>query len=159
MWTTRCRSWRTPWRSAGGLPQVAEVTDFTRPREALEWLATHPVDLALLDSVRVLVLRLLLMQSLCAILLLVVSTFRSKSLGMILAVLFGLRLTGLIYMGLSEALNQVFGQGAVNIALYMPDTVMNEDPLETVKAIVVAVVTGAIFPPLAIRIFDRKDVK
>ena len=117
------------------------------------------MDLALLDSVRVLVLRLLLMQSLCAILLLVVSTFRSKSLGMILAVLFGLRLTGLIYMGLSEALNQVFGQGAVNIALYMPDTVMNEDPLETVKAIVVAVVTGAIFPPLAIRIFDRKDVK
>ena len=73
--------------------------------------------------------------------------------------LFGLRLTGLIYMGLSEALNQVFGQDAVNIALYMPDTVMNEDPLETVKAIVVAVVTGAIFLPLAIRIFDRKDVK
>ncbi len=32
-----------------GLPQVAEVTGFTRPREALEWLATHPVDLALLD--------------------------------------------------------------------------------------------------------------
>lgn len=79
--------------------------------------------------------------------------------GLMLAVLFGLRLTGLIYMGLSEALNQVFGQGAVNIALYMPDTVMNEDPLETVKAIVVAVVTGAIFLPLAIRIFDRKDVK
>jgi len=31
------------------LPQIAEVTGFTRPREALEWLKTHPIDLALLD--------------------------------------------------------------------------------------------------------------
>ena len=31
------------------LPQVTSVTGFTRPREALEWLVTHPVDLALLD--------------------------------------------------------------------------------------------------------------
>ena len=31
------------------LPRVEEVTGFTRPREALEWLRTHPVDLALLD--------------------------------------------------------------------------------------------------------------
>ena len=31
------------------LPQAQEVMGFTRPREALEWLKTHPVDLALLD--------------------------------------------------------------------------------------------------------------
>ena len=31
------------------LPQITEVTGFTRPREALQWLETHPVDLALLD--------------------------------------------------------------------------------------------------------------
>ena len=31
------------------LPQIEEVTGFTRPREALEWLKTHPIDLALLD--------------------------------------------------------------------------------------------------------------
>ena len=31
------------------LPQITSVTGFTRPKEALEWLATHPVDLALLD--------------------------------------------------------------------------------------------------------------
>ena len=31
------------------LPEVQEVTGFTRPREALEWLQTHPIDLALLD--------------------------------------------------------------------------------------------------------------
>lgn len=31
------------------LPQITSVTGFTRPREALEWLENHPVDLALLD--------------------------------------------------------------------------------------------------------------
>ena len=31
------------------LPEVQEVTGFTRPREALEWLKNHTIDLALLD--------------------------------------------------------------------------------------------------------------
>ena len=31
------------------LERITEVTGFTRPREALEWLESHPVDLALLD--------------------------------------------------------------------------------------------------------------
>ena len=87
-----------------------------------------------------------------------VSTFRSKSLGMILAVLFGLGLTPLIYLGINEALAQVFGKG-FDISKYMPDTVMGEKPLDTVKAIVVSAVATGIFLPLAIRVFDRKDVK
>ena len=116
------------------------------------------VDGAVLENIRVLVLKLLLLQSLCAILLLVVSTFRSKSLGMILAVVFGMGLTGIIYAGISEGLGQIFSTD-VDISKYMPDAVMGETPLDTVKAILVAVVTGGIFLPLAIRIFDRKDVK
>ena len=31
------------------LPAITSVTGFTRPREAMEWLEDHPVDLALLD--------------------------------------------------------------------------------------------------------------
>ena len=31
------------------LPEITSVTGFTRPREAMEWLENHPVDLALLD--------------------------------------------------------------------------------------------------------------
>jgi len=115
-------------------------------------------DSGVADSIRMLALKFLLLQSICAILLLVVSTFRSKSLGMILAVLFGLGLTPLIYAGISEALKSVFGQ-ETDISKYMPDAVMGENPLDTVKAILVAIVTGGIFLPLAIRIFDRKDVK
>ena len=115
-------------------------------------------DGAVLDNIRVLVLKLLLLQSICAILLLVVSTFRSKSLGMILAVLFGMGLTGLIYSGISAGLGQIFGT-EVDIAKYMPDVVLGEKSPDTVKAILVSLVTGAVFLPLAIRIFDRKDVK
>lgn len=115
-------------------------------------------DSNVLDSIRVLVLKLVLLQSLCAILLLAVSTLRSKSLGMILAVLFGLGLTSLIYMGINEGLKPVFGQ-ATNISKYMPDVVMSETPLDTLKALAVAIVTGGVFLLPAIRIFDRKDVK
>ena len=115
-------------------------------------------DDAVLEGLRVLALKLLLYQSIAAILLLVVTTFRSKALGMILAVLFGMEFAPLIYMGINEGLRQVFGPDT-DISRYMPDTVMNENPLDTVKAILVAVVSGAVFLLPAIRIFDRKDVK
>ncbi|MBR4576966.1 MAG: hypothetical protein IKO25_07165 [Clostridia bacterium] len=116
------------------------------------------MDAGVADSIRVLVLKLLLVQGLCAMLVLVVSTLRSKSLGMILAVLFGLGLTSLIYMGINEGLKPIFGQNT-DISSIMPDTVMNEKPLDTLKALAVAVVTGIIFLLPAIRILDKKDVK
>ena len=115
-------------------------------------------DSNVLDSIRILVLKLLLLQSMSAILLLVVSTLRSKSLGMILAVMYGLGLTSLVYLGINEGLKPVFGQ-ATDIRKYMPDIVMNEKPLDTVKALLVAIVAGGVFLVPAIRIFDYKDVK
>ena len=63
---------------------------------------------------------------------------------MILAVLFGLGLTSLLYMGINEGLKPVFGQ-ATNISKYMPDVVMSETPLDTLKALAVAIVTGGVF--------------
>ena len=116
------------------------------------------MDAGIPDSFRVLVLKLILVQSICAILVLVVSTLRSKSLGMILAVIFGLGMTSLIYMGINEGLKPIFGQGA-DISKFMPDTVMDEKPLSTLKALAVAAVTGTVFLLPAIRIFDKKDVK
>ena len=116
------------------------------------------MDAGVPDSFRVLALKFLLIQSICAILLLVVTTLRAKSLGMVLAVLFGLGLTSLIYLGINQGLNSLFG-GNIDIAQYMPDTVMSENPLGTLKALAVAVVTGFVFLLPAIRIFDRRDVK
>ena len=116
------------------------------------------MDVNVLEVIRVLVLKLLLVQSLCAALLLVVTTFRSKAFGMILAVVFGMGLSGLIYAGINEAVKPLFGE-ETNIARYMPDTVMAEKPLNTVKSLLVAFGWGAVLLLPAIRIFDRKDVK
>ena len=58
------------------------------------------MDVSVPELFRVLFLRLLLVHSICATLLQVVTTFRSKAFGMVLAVLYGLGLTGLIYAGI-----------------------------------------------------------
>ena len=116
------------------------------------------MDVNVLEVIRVLALKLLLVHSICASLLLVVTTFRSKAFGMILAVVFGMGLSGLIYAGINEAVKPLFGE-ETNIARYMPDTVMAEKPLNTVKSLLVAFGWGAVFLLPAIRIFDRKDVK
>ncbi len=116
------------------------------------------VDDGVPDSIRVLVLKLLLIQSICALLLLAAATLRSKSLAMILAVVFGLGLTSLLYLGINQGFRSLFHH-AVDITKYMPDEVMNETPLGTLKALAVALVWGAVFLIPAIRIFDRKDVK
>ena len=115
------------------------------------------LDGEVMDGLRVLVLKLCLLQSICAILLLVVSTLQSKSLGVVLAVLFGLGLTPLIYMGINSGLTSLFHQ-SIDISLYMPDAVMDENPLGTVKALLVSLAWGGVFLLLAVRLFDRKDV-
>ncbi len=115
-------------------------------------------DAQILDSIRVVLLKLLLIQSISAILLMAVATFRSKSLGMVLAVVFGLGLTPVIYFGISEGLKPIFGPEA-DISRFMPDSVMAEKNLDTFKALAVAAVSGGLFLLPAVRIFDRKDVK
>ena len=116
------------------------------------------VDSNVPDGIRVLVLKFLLVQSISAILLFVVSTLRNKAVGMILAVLFGLGLTSLIYFGINQAMSAVLGQGS-DISIYMPDTLLDTKPLDTKKALAVSLVTGGVFLLAAVRIFDRRDVK
>ena len=113
---------------------------------------------SVLASAGTFLLRLLLMQSLCTILVLIVSSLRIKSLGMILAVLLGLPLMGLIYMGINTGLQQLFGR-FTDITPYMPDQVLRESSPETIRALLVSAVTIGIFLPLSIRVFDQKDVK
>ena len=102
-------------------------------------------------------LRLLLLESVCAILLLFVTGLRNKSLGMIFAVLLGLPVMTLVYAGINSALNQVFK--GVDIMPYMPDQVLKETNPAVLRSILVSAVTIGIFLPLSISIFDRKDVK
>ena len=115
------------------------------------------VEGSLLKAAGVFCLKLLLLESICSILLLITSSFRNKSLGMILAVLLGLPVMYLIYMAINAGLDQVF-KGA-NIVPYMPDQVLKEEYPGAFRALLVSAVTIGIFLPLSIRVFDKKDVK
>ena len=110
------------------------------------------------ESLAVFLLKLLLMQGLCAILLLVTATFRNKSLGMILAVVLGLPLMTLIYLGINAGLQQLLGDG-FDLTLYMPDQLLKEDRPDTLRSVLAGAVTIGVFLPLAVKVFDKRDIK
>ena len=56
-------------------------------------------------------------------------------------------------------MSTIFFESETNILPYMPDIVMSDKNMSTVRALLVAGVTGCVFLLPAIRIFDRKDVK
>jgi len=113
----------------------------------------------ILHGIQVFVLKFLLLQACCAILLLVVTSFRNKSLGSVLAVLLGTGLLSLVYMGIDAGLNQIFKLGSFSIGNYMPDQLLGAANPDVLRAVLVSAVTIAIFLPLSIRVFDRRDVK
>ena len=115
------------------------------------------MDGSLVEAVEIFLLRLLLLQGITAILLLVTSAFRSKSFGMILAVLLGLPLMWLIYSAINSGLEKIIKNA--NIIPYMPDQVIRESTPDAVRGFLAAAVTIAIFLPVSIRVFDQKDVK
>ena len=105
------------------------------------------------------VMRLLLMQSICAILLLVTSSFQNKSLGTVLAVLMGLGLLYVVYSIIDSGINQLWQNKGFAIADYMPAQLLSRPKPPVPDSILVSAVTTAIFLPLSIRVFDRRDVK
>jgi hypothetical protein len=117
------------------------------------------MDGAVLESLWILVLKLLLLEGICAILLLFTASLRSKSLGTVFAVLFGTGILVLAYMGIDAGLNQILPKKRFSVADYMPDQLFRDSRPDTVAALLVSAVTICLFLWLAIRIFDRKDVK
>ena len=116
-------------------------------------------DAGIADSLRIFVLRLLLIESLCAILLLFTAVIQSKSLGTTFAVLFGMNLLSLVYYGIDKGLDKIFTKKNFSIGDYMPDELLNEPDPKTLKALLVSAVVICVFLYLSIRIFDKKDVK
>ncbi|MBQ5951259.1 MAG: hypothetical protein IJL66_03820 [Lachnospiraceae bacterium] len=117
------------------------------------------VDSAVPDSLRVFSLKLLLLQSICAVLLLFAGCLRIKSLGTVLAVLFGMNLLGLVYFGIDLGLSRIFPKMEFSIGDYMPDQLLGKSDPDTLTALIVSAVTIAVFLGLAVRIFDRRDIK
>lgn len=116
-------------------------------------------DEAVLDSLRIFCLKFLLMESICAILLLFTGALQSKSLGTVSAVLFGTGLLSLAYLGIDAGLDQIFPKKDFMIADYMPDQLLNSSDPDTVTSLVVSALVICLFLWLSVRIFDRKDVK
>jgi hypothetical protein len=118
-------------------------------------------DGAVMTGILCFILKWVLLQSLCAILLLAAATFRSKSLGMVLAILFAIGGMGLLYLAIDQGLNALF-KGFGGISPYMPDELLSSVSIQeprTLRAILSAAITTAIFLPLSIRVFDKRDVK
>ena len=116
-------------------------------------------DAGIADSLRIFALRFLLMHSVYAIILLVTATFRNKSLGLVISILMGSGLMFFIYAGIDSGLDQVFKNKNFSIDSYMPDQLLGAANPKTLDSLAVSAVTIAVFLLLAIRIFDRKDVK
>lgn len=120
------------------------------------------IDSAIVTGIGAFLLELLLLQSICAILLLVTASLRSKSFGIVLAVLFGVGATFLLYSALDSGLDMLIK--GFKIAPYMPDTLLNNPfdangNLMVLRSVLSAAVTTGIFLPLSIGVFDKRDVK
>ena len=120
------------------------------------------VDSAIVTGIGAFLLELLLLQSICAILLLVTASLRSKSFGIVLAVLFGVGATFLLYSALDSGLDMLIK--GFKITPYMPDTLLNNPfdangNLLVLRSVLSAAVTTGIFLPLSIGVFDKRDVK
>ena len=115
------------------------------------------VDKDVLKTAGTLGVRFLLLMGLCAILLLVTSSLRSKTFGIVLSVVFGFQMMHLIYVSIDTAVLMGLKK-TIAIEKYMPDELMWASAPKLIPALPVAVVTIAVFLLLAIRLFDHRDV-
>ena len=116
----------------------------------------------LMTGVLAFFLKYLLLLSVCSVMLLVTASLRSKTLGTIISVLLGLSfLSSLIYGAINNIPNKLLGLKDFDLNRYMPDQLLSREPkdLSALTAILSAAVTTAIFLPLSIRLFDRRDIK
>lgn len=116
-------------------------------------------DSGIWDALRIILLKLLLLQAVCSILLLVTGVYRSKPLGFAIAVLMGMGFLFLLYTGIDSALGQIFKNKSFMIGDYMPDQLMLSSDPDTLTSIIVSAVTIGIFLPVSLSVFNKREVK
>ena len=116
------------------------------------------LDDQVVPAILYLLLKLLLIMGVSSVLLLAVAAFRSKSLGLVLAVLFGTGMASLIYSGINSGLSAL-GIKSFDFGAYMPDTLMGLSKPDVLTSLLVSAGFIAVFLLLSIRIFDKKDIK
>ena len=116
-------------------------------------------DSAVAGSLVTFLMKFLLLQAMCAILLLVTATFQNKSLGTVLAVLLGTGILSLLYFGIDSALHSLLPKMNFSITGYMPDQLLGQAAPKVFRSVLVSAVTAALFLFWAVRLFDKRDIK
>lgn len=100
----------------------------------------------------------LLLYALSAILLLFSNGLRSKTLGIVMGVIFGVGGMNLIYLPLNLAFDRLF-HVEFDVTRYVPDMLLVADSPDLLTAVIVSIVCLAVFVPLTCWLVNRSDVK
>ena len=120
-------------------------------------------DAQVFGGILTLALKWLLSMAVCSILLFFTTAVRNKTLAAIVAVIFGTNTLGLVYGGLNFAVSQAFHTNTFDLAMYMPDSLLQSvnavENIGVLNAVIVSAVFIALFLILTVRVFKARDVK
>ena len=124
---------------------------------------TIECDAQVFGGILTLALKWLLSMAVCSILLFFTTAVRNKTLAAIVAVIFGTNTLGLVYGGLNFAVSQAFHTNTFDLAMYMPDSLLQSvnavENIGVLNAVIVSAVFIALFLILTVRVFKARDVK
>lgn len=110
-----------------------------------------------------LLVKWLLTMAISSILLFLTTGVRNKTLASIVGVILGTGTMGLIYLGLSTAVDSIFKTSGFNLSLVMPDALLNTvnvgANIGVINAVIASVVCAAIFLALTVKMFNTRDIK
>ena len=105
-------------------------------------------------------LKLLLLQSLCAVLLFFTTGVKLKTFATILGVAFSTGMLGAAYLGINNVISRVFDTDSIDVSEYAPDQLLTQSGnIAIFNALIVSIVISTIFLVLTYTTFNKKDVK
>ncbi len=121
------------------------------------------IDSDIFPAILTLLIKWLLSMSISAILLFMTMGMKSKTFASILGVVFATGTLSIVYLGLNNAISNIFHVAGFDLAEFAPDTLMSTVNVMknalVINAIIVSVVFIAIFISLTYMTFKKRDVK
>ena len=120
---------------------------------------TVTVDSQTGSGVATMIAKILLLQSLSAVILFVTTGLKSKTFASVVGVIISTGLLGVVYFGIETLLENLFKVG-VNISDYAPDQLLTQAGQAAFgNACLVSFIVSALFIVLTVKVFNRRDVK
>ena len=104
-------------------------------------------------------LKWLIICGLDAVLLFFTTGMGNKVLGIVMAVVFGTGALGMFYMPISFGVKMLFHLDEFDLGKYMPDQMLSASPIVTWAAFIGGAAMIAVFIPLTVKLFNKRDVK